>query len=161
MLLPSPQAVALLLCATLGAGHWFASTTDDGLTAADFAIRCRKEALNHVISVSMWNQESAGQVCGQTDSDMQHQISESVPGKICAANAQSSSSTEGWSDSSSSADDDSGSDVDGSLSVMPQPCFAHDIVYRLSAAADFVRDKKDRLAAVLRESSWSTKHLVW
>ena len=65
--LPEAQSVALLLSATLGASHWFCCTTHDGLTPADFAVRCGKDHLNHAIGASIWSQASAGRSLRQPD----------------------------------------------------------------------------------------------
>lgn len=158
------QSVALRLSATLGACHWFSASTHDGHTPADFALRHGKAAaLNHAVSVLMWSQASAGEFVSQLDKDTK-QPCRSVTGDCCPAQQQSSSSASGWSDSSSSADDDSGSDVDASqtegvgVSVLSESAFA--VSHGLSAAADFVRDKKERLAAVLRQGSWFSSPLV-
>ncbi|KAL0045412.1 hypothetical protein WJX82_005883 [Trebouxia sp. C0006] len=157
--LPEAQSVALLLSATLGASHWFCCTTHDGLTPADFAVRCGKDHLNHAIGAFMWSQASAGKSLSQPDGevDVEKQPFEPCIKQVSAAGQQPSGSASSWSDSSSSADD-SGSDVDASqhggdrLSVMPAASCARS--QGLSAAAKFVQEQRGRLAAVLRQVSW-------
>lgn len=157
--LPEAQSVALLLSATLGASHWFCCTTHDGLTPADFAVRCGKDHLNHAIGAFMWSQASAGKSLSQPDGevDVEKQPFEPCIKQVSAAGQQPSGSASSWSDSSSSADD-SGSDVDASqhggdrLSVMPAASCA--MSQGLSAAAKFVQEQRGRLAAVLRQVSW-------
>jgi len=68
--LPEAQSVALLLSATLGASHWFCCTTHDGLTPADFAVRCSKDHLNHAVGAFMWSQASAGKSLSQSDREV-------------------------------------------------------------------------------------------
>lgn len=158
--LPEAQSVALLLSATLGASHWFCCTTHDGLTPADFAVRCSKDHLNHAVGAFMWSQASAGKSLSQSDRevDIKQQLFEPCVKQASADGQQPSVSTSSWSDSSSSAEDDSGSDVDASqhggdrLSAMPAASFA--MSQGLSAAAKFVQEKRERLAAVLRQVSW-------
>lgn len=160
--LPEAQSVALLLSATLGASHWFCCTTHDGLTPADFAVRCGKDHLNHAIGASIWSQASAGRSLRQPDREadieQQQQLFEPCVKQASADGQQPSGSTSSWSDSSSSAEDDSGSDVDASqhggdrLSVMPAAACA--MSQGLSAAARFVQEKRERVAAVLRQVSW-------
>ena len=158
--LPDAQSVALLLSATLGASHWFCCTTCDGLTPADFAVRVSKDHLNHAIGASIWSQASAGKSLSQPDreADIEQQLFEPCVKQASADGQQPSGSTSSWSDSSSSAEDDSGSDVDASqhggdrLSAMPAASCA--MSQGLSAAAKFVQEKRERLAAVLRQVSW-------
>lgn len=158
--LPEAQSVALLLSATLGASHWFCCTTHDGLTPADFAVRCSKDHLNHAVGAFMWSQASAGKSLSQSDRevDIKQQLFEPCVKQASADGQQPSGSTSSWSDSSSSAEDDSGSDVDASqhggdrLSAMPAASFA--MSQGLSAAAKFVQEQRGRLAAVLRQVSW-------
>ncbi|DBA75150.1 hypothetical protein WJX77_004561 [Trebouxia sp. C0004] len=158
--LPEAHSVALLLSATLGASHWFCCTTHDGLTPADFAVRCSKDHLNHAIGASIWSQASAGKSLSQADRevDIKQQLFDPCVQQASADRQQTSVSTSSWSDSSSSAEDDSGSDVDASqhggdrLSAMPAASCA--MSPGLSAAAQFVQEKRERLAAVLRQVSW-------
>ncbi len=157
--LPDAQSVALLLSATLGASHWFCCTTLDGLTPADFAVRCGKDHLNHAIGAFMWSQASDSKSLSQPDkeADTEQQPFEPYVKQASADGQQPSGSASSWSDSSSSADD-SGSDVDASqhggdkLSVMPAASCA--MSQSLSAAAKFVQGQRERLAAVLRQVSW-------
>ena len=147
--LPDAQPVALLLCASLGAHHWFTSTTLEGHSPADFAVRCG----NHAISKLLWKQASADSACCIETADNQQPTTQRETKQVCFEQPQSSASTSTgcWSDSSS---DDSGSDLDASqhggssMSVMlspgPQPYQV------LSAATNFVRESKERLAAVIR-----------
>ena len=151
--LPQPQSISLLLSATLGARHWFSCTTHDGKTPADFALRCGKSSLNHAISVSMCSQAHAGE-------DLRIQ-DRPAAGEGCTSRQQFSwSTTSGWSDSSTSSDDDSHLHLDAAqpddteLPVLSSTPFA--VSSGFSAAADFVRHKKERLAAILREHGWFT-----
>ena len=158
--LQDAQSVALLLSATLGASHWFCCTTCDGLTPADFAVRVSKDHLNYAVGASIWSQASAGKSLSQPDreADIEQQLFEPCIKQASADGQQPSGSTSSWSDSSSSAEDDSGSDVDVSqhngdrLSAMPAASCA--MSQGLSAAAKFVQEKRERLAAVLHQVSW-------
>ena len=156
--LPDPQPTALLLCTSLGAHHWFTSAASDGQTPADFAARCGKTSLTHAISNTLWSQASIDPACGNASSkavQLPVSISKGRSHDCCEEPQLSASTSTGcWSDSSSSADDESGSDADASqhgdrcLSVIPS---AGQQSYRvLSAATNFVRDKRQRLAAVIR-----------
>ena len=152
--------MALLLAATFGASHWFCSPTHDGHTPADFAVRCGKEHLNHAIGVSMWSQASADECMCQTGKhdDTKQQLCGTGLDSKPVVEQMRSLSTGGWSDSSSSADDDSVSDVDASqhsgkkMFTMPEAVCA--LTQGLSAAADFVHSRREGLAAVLRQASW-------
>lgn len=107
----------------------------------------------------MWSQASAGKSPSQSDgeADIEQQLFEPCVKQASADRHQPSRSASSWSDSSSSADD-SGSDVDASqhggdrLSVMPAASCA--MSQGLSAAAKFVQEQRERLAAVLRQVSW-------
>lgn len=154
--LPDAQPVALLLCASLGADHWFTTMTHDGHTPADFAVRCGSHSLSHAISRSLWKQACAESACcNEKPSDWQSTVQKETE-QVCREQPQSSASTctGCWSDSSS---EDSGSDLDASqhagsvMSVMPSPQQTFPI---LSAATNFVRDSKEHLASVIRKR-WS------
>lgn len=154
--LPDAQPVALLLCASLGAYHWFTTMTHDGHTPADFAVRCGNNSLSPAISKSLWKQVSAERACCTEHHKDQQSTVEKETIHVCCEQPQSSASTSTgcWSDSSS---DDSGSDLDASqhggsvMSVMPSSQQSYPI---LSAATNFVRDSKERLAGVIRKR-WS------
>ena len=154
--LPDAEPVALLLCASLGAYHWFTTMTDDGHTPADFAVRCRNHSLSHAISKSLWKEASAERACcTENPKDRQSTEQKETKHVYCEQPQSSASTSTGcWSDSSS---DDSGSDLDASqhggsvMSVMPSPQQSYLI---LSAASNFVRDSKERLAGVIRKR-WS------
>ena len=160
MFLPNSQPVALLLCATLGAHHWFSSTASNGHAPADFAMRCGKGFLNDAISNSLRKRalSDCALYIGTPDDQQQprHIALVKAEVQVCVEEAQSSAFTcaGGWSDSSSSSDD-SGSDLDASqhggsvMSVMPSPGLQSYQV--LLAATKFVRDGKERLAAVIRD----------
>ena len=160
VLLPEAQPMALLLAATFGASHWFCSATHDGHTPADFAVRCSKEQLNHAVGVSMWSQASADECTCQTGKhdDMEQQLCETGLKSGPVVEQTRSLSAGGWSDSSSSADEDSGSDVDASqhsgnkMWTVPETLCA--LSQGLSAAADFVQGRRESLAAILRQASW-------
>lgn len=155
VLLPDAQPMALLLAATFGASHWFCSPTHDGHTPADFAVRCGKEHLNHAIGVSMWSQASADESMCQTGKhdDIQQELCGASPNSKPVVEQTPSLSTGGWSDSSSSADDDSDFDASqhGSNKMFTMP---EAFCQGLSAAADFMQSRREGLAAVLRQASW-------
>ena len=154
--LPDAQPVALLLCASLGAHHWFTCLTQDDHTPADFAVRCGKHSLSHAISKSSWEQASAERAgCSEIPEDWESTVLKETKPVHCEQPQSSASTCTGcWSDSSS---DDSGSDLDASqhggsvMSVMPTQQQSYLL---LSAATNFVRDSKERLADVIRKR-WS------
>lgn len=152
--LPGPQPVALLLCTSLGAHHWFTTMTRDGHTPADFAVRCGNHSLSHAISKSLWKQASANRVGSDGRPGDQQPATQKETKAVYFAEPHSSVSTStGCSSDSSSSSDDSGSDLDASqhggsiLSVMPHPGLQSYPI--LSAATNFVRDSKERLAGVI------------
>lgn len=157
--LPDAQPVALLLCTSLGAHHWFTTMTRDGHTPADFAVRCGNHSLSHAISKSLWKQASANRVGSNEKPDDQQPATQKDTKSVYFEEPHSSVSTcTGCSSDSSSSSDDSGSDLDASqhggsiLSVMPNPGLQSYPI--LSAATNFVRDSKERLAGVIRKR-WS------
>lgn len=161
--LSDAQSFALMLCASLGAHHWFASTTRDGHSPADFAVRCGKDSLSDAITNSAMR-ASADCACfaGASDDQQPRNRTALLQGETQACSHElhvaASTSVGGWSDSSSSSDD-SGSDLEAShhggsvMSVMPSPGLQPYQV--LSAATKFVQDGKERLAAVIR-GKWSS-----
>ena len=153
--LPDAQPVALLLCASLGAHHWFTTMTHDGHTPADFAVRCGSHSLTHAISKSLWKQASANRACwDEKPRDRQSTVQKETE-QVCCQQPQSSASTctGCWSDSSSDDSEDLDASQHGGsvMSVMPSPQQPFPV---LSAATNFVRDSKERLASVIRKR-WS------
>ena len=158
--LSEPEPAALLLCKSLGASHWFTTASQDGHTPADFAACCGRDFLNHAISKSLWSQASEDSAGCEASSEEQQAYTQGQQRAIagCSEERQSSAATSSccWSDSSSSADDESGSDVDASLhggtslSAMPGRNSYQQKLRALLGATDFIRDRRERLAAVIR-----------
>ena len=167
--LPDAQPMALQLCTSFGAHKWFTSLTQDGKAPADFASQAGKHAVNHEMSSLLWKQQSEqhsdAQESDSTQTEQEQEADVQAMQKTSEATAQPSSSASAWSDSSiSSTDDDSASDVEasrhgGSLCVGPEAVYAP--AQGFSAAANYVRGKKEQLAAVFREASWRISPRVW